>query len=68
MSNLKASINQYRNGGERVLWIDGRFDEITQAVVADIRSKGFKCWRTKDQVWVRNSDLPAMNEANVRAG
>ena len=65
---MKLSINQYRKGGERVLWIDGRLPEITMAVVADIRAKGFRCWRTQDQVWVNTNDIRAMIEADVNQG
>lgn len=46
---MKLSINQFRGAGERVLWLDGRVRETTLAVVADIRARGFVCWRTGDQ-------------------
>jgi hypothetical protein len=65
---LKYSTDQFRAGGERTLWIDGRTHEITMRVVADIRAKGFKCWRTRDQVWVREADGVAMVAANVDDG
>lgn len=68
MTNLKLSINQYRAGGLYQLWCDGLYRDLTLAVVADIRSKGFKCWRTGDQVWVLTTDFPAMGKANVKTG
>lgn len=68
MSNLKPSLHQFRKGGERRLWIDGRRQEITELVVADIRAKGFKCWRTGDQVWVNDSDINALVAAGVHCG
>lgn len=68
MANLKPSIDQFRAGGLSRLWIDGRKREITLAVVADIRAKGFKCWRTGDQVWVLNSDVAALSAASVNPG
>lgn len=68
MGTLKHSINQFRAGGLYVLWCDGLYRERTLAVVADIRAKSFKCWRTGDQVWVLNSDLAAIEAANVKTG
>lgn len=65
---VKDSANQYRQGGNRVLFVDGRNDEVTLRVVASIRAKGFKCWRTKDQVWVHARDLTAMVAAGCDDG
>lgn len=59
-AGVKYSSDQYRAGGDRIIWIDGFVDEITLRVVAEIRAAGFKAWRTKDQVWILNSDAAAI--------
>lgn len=53
---VKDSSDQYRNGGARILWVDGRTDELTARIISAIRSAGFKAWRTGDQIWVRSID------------
>lgn len=53
-AGVKYSSDQYRAGGERILWLDGMVEAIT------IRAAGFKAWRTKDQVWVRAADAAAI--------
>lgn len=50
------------------LWCDDLRDDITRAVVADIRANGFKCWRTGLQVWVNTADFLAMATAGVKTG
>lgn len=64
-NGLKDSADQYRKGGQRVLFIDGLVDTITFRAIAEIRAAGMKCWRTGDQVWINAADLAEICALNI---
>lgn len=53
----KHQTESYRNGGEWVCWCDGFDMEMSNAIVANIRSQGFKAKRQKDRIFVRADEL-----------
>jgi hypothetical protein len=62
---FKSRLDVFRKGGERVLWVDGRTDALTLRIVNDIRAAGFKCWREKDQIFIRKDDSGAIAALNL---
>jgi hypothetical protein len=60
---LKQSSDQYRAGGERVLFLDQYGIDGAKVAVQQIRADGFKAWRTGHQVWVLDADCTQLAQS-----
>ena len=53
----KHQTESYRDGGKWLCWCDGFDTEMSQKIVGNIRSQGFKAKRQKDRIFVLAAEL-----------